>query len=167
MQSNIMKATMSGGLFLGLLFMLNFFLSIAGSSIMSFISMGVTVFIIYYAYRQVIKYRDTECDGAITYGKSLVYITLAFFFGALIVSAVKFLYATFINKEYLDMLLQETYRVMDMMKFPVTEEAYDQLEKMMTPVGFAFQSIWSNTILGFLLGLIMSFFVKKEKSIFE
>ncbi len=108
-----------------------------------------------------------ECEGAITYGNSLTYIILSFFFAALIGAAVKYFYVGFINKEYLETLLQETYKIMDMMKFPVTEEAYDQIEKMMSPVGFAIQSIWANVLLGLLLGLIMSIFTRKEKSIFE
>lgn len=167
MQNNILKSTMFTGLLLGLLFSFNFLISLTGKGIAGFISFLITIFIVYYTYRTVVKYRDTECEGSITYGKSLSYIILSFFFAALIGAAVKFFYVAFINKEYLDTLLQETFKVMDMMKFNVTEDAYDQLEKMMSPVGFAFQSIWGNVILGLLLGLIMSIFIKKEKSIFE
>ena len=47
------------------------------------------------------------------------------------------------------------------------EEFYTQLEKMMTPIGYAAQTIWTNLIYGTIIGLILSFFVKKEKSIFE
>lgn len=167
MQQNILKSTMFVGLILGILFSLNFLISLIGSGFAGFLSFIITILIVYYTYHSVIKYRDMECEGAITYGKSLTYIILSFFFAALIGAAVKFFYVTFINKEYLDTLLQETYKIMDMMKFPVTEEAYDQIEKMMSPVGFAFQSIWANVLLGLLLGLIMSIFTRKEKSIFE
>jgi len=155
------------GLFLGLMFTINFFLSLSHIGILGFISLITTVLVIYYTYRKVIKFRNNDCDGCMTYGKSLIYIILSFFFGALISSAVKFFYVAFINKEYLDLLLQETYKVLDAMKFGISEENYDQLEKMMTPFGFAIQSIWANLLLGLLLGVIMSFFVRKEKSTFE
>lgn len=158
---------MFAGLILGILFSVNFLISLTGSGFAGFLSFLITILIVYYTYRSVVKFRETECNGAITYGKSLAYIVLSFFFAALIGAAVKYFYVAFINKDYLDTLLQETYKMMDMMKFPVTEEAYIQLEKMMSPVGFAFQSIWVNVFLGLLLGLIMSIFVRKEKSIFE
>jgi hypothetical protein len=158
---------MFGGLILGILFSLNFLISLIGWGFAGFLSFIITILIVYYTYHSVIKYRDMECEGAITYGNSLTYIILSFFFAALIGAAVKYFYVGFINKEYLETLLQETYKIMDMMKFPVTEEAYDQIEKMMSPVGFAIQSIWANVLLGLLLGLIMSIFTRKEKSIFE
>lgn len=155
------------GLLLGLMFTVNFLISITGISFASLINLIVAIFIVYYLYRSAVKFRDIDCDGAITYGKSLSYVILSFFFAALISAIVKYIYVALINRDYLDMLLQESYKALDILKFPVTEEAYTQLEKMMTPVGFAFQSIWTNVLFGLVLGLIISIFIKKEKSIFE
>ena len=167
MQNNTIKSSMINGLIMGALFTVNFFITVPKNSILGLVSLSVTGIIIYLMYRMAIKFRDNECEGTINYGKSLLYIILTFFFGGLIVSVVKFFYVQFIDKEFLDYLMQEQLKVIDGLKIPMDEEFYTQLEKMMTPIGYAAQTIWTNLIYGTIIGLILSFFVKKEKSIFE
>lgn len=167
MQNSTTKSSMVNGLILGVLFTLNFFIMVPKNSLLGLVSLSITGIIVYMMYRMAIKFRDNECEGTISYGKSLWYIILTFFFGALIVAVVKFFYVQFINKEFLDYLLQEQFKVIDGLKIPMDEEMYTQLERMMSPIGYVAQTIWSNLIYGIIIGLILSFFVKKEKSIFE
>ena len=47
------------------------------------------------------------------------------------------------------------------------EEALEQMDNMMKPANMALQFIWLNTFMGMIVALVMSAFVKKEKSIFE
>ncbi len=158
---------MINGLIMGGIFTFNFLLSLPKSSILALLSMAITCVIVVLMYRMAVKFRDNECEGTITYGKSLSYIFSTFFFGSLIVAIVKFFYVQFVNREFLDNLLQESFKVIESLKIPVNEEMYTDLEKMMSPIGFAAQTIWTILLYGLILGLILSFFVKKEKSIFE
>ena len=167
MQNNTIKSSMINGLIMGGLFTANFLITASKNSILGLVSLVITGFIVYMMYRMAIKFRDNECEGTITYGKSLSYIVLTFFFGTLIVAVVKFFYVQFIDKEFLDNLLQESFKVIESFKIPMDDEKYDQMEKMMSPLGFVAQTIWANLIYGTITGLILSFFIKKEKSIFE
>jgi len=167
MQQNIVKSAMINGLIMGVIFSFNFLIALPKSSIMALLSMAITCIIVVMMYRMAVKFRDNECEGIISYGKSLWYIILTFFFASLIVAIVKFFYVQFINKEFLDNLLQESFKLIESLKIPIDEDMYSQLEKMMSPIGFAAQTIWSIVLYGVILGLILAFFVKKEKSIFE
>ncbi len=167
MQNNIIKSSMINGLIMGAIFTVNFFITVPKNSLLAFISIVLSCIIVVLMYRMAIRFRDNECGGNITYGKSLLYTILTFFFGALIVAIVKFFYVQFINKELLDYLLQVQLKLFESWNVTIDEEMYTQLEKMNTPIGFVVQTIWSNLIYGTIIGLILSFFVKKAKSIFE
>ena len=113
------------------------------------------------------QFRDTECNGIITYSKAFSLILLTFFFAAIISSVVKFVYFQFINPDYLDQMFQETMKVLNKMKFPVNDEMINQTKSMLKPVNYTFVYIWTNVFFGLIVGLIMAAFIKKEKSILE
>lgn len=167
MQPNVMKSAMSNGLIMGIIFSINFLLSIAKSSILDILSFGLTCFIVIGMYKLAIRFRDRECGGTITYGRSFSFILLTFFYAALISSIVKYFYFQFINTEYLANLLNESLKVVEMLKLPHSDESITQIEKMMKPATFSLQFIWFNVFIGAITSLILSAFVKKEKSIFE
>nr|HQG67304.1 hypothetical protein [Paludibacteraceae bacterium] len=64
-------------------------------------------------------------------------------------------------------VLQQSMKVVESMNLPLDDEYYTQMEKMMKPSVYTLQSIWVNVLLGALLALVMSAFVKKDKDIFE
>ena len=167
MQSNIFKSAMINGLIMGVLFSVNFLLSISKVTFLILLSYLVISFIVVGIYRMSIRFRDVECGGAIRYGKAFSFIVLTFFFAALISSIVKYVYFQFINPTYLDELLNESLKAIQMLKIPIDKASYDQMAKVMKPATFSLQYIWMNVIVGTILGLIMAAFVKKEKSIFE
>ncbi|HOL00496.1 MAG TPA: DUF4199 domain-containing protein [Paludibacteraceae bacterium] len=167
MTSNIFKSSMIYGLFMGILFAANFFISLPQGIIFRLLSFLIIILIIYAMYRFSVRYRDNECGGYISYGKAFSFILLTFFFASIISSIFKFFYFQFINPDYLTNLLQESLKIIDSMQLPVNEEFYDQMEKTMKPITYSLQSIWVDVFLGIILGLIMSAFIKKDKNIFE
>ena len=167
MQGNIFKSSMIYGLMMGILFSVNFIISIPQGAIFRIVSFLITIVIVIVMYRYSVKYRDNECGGYITYGKSFSFIVLTFFFASIISAIVKFVYFQFINPEYLTNVLQQSIKVVESMNLPLDEEYYTQMEKMMKPSVYTLQSIWVNVLLGVLLALVMSAFVKKDKDIFE
>lgn len=114
-----------------------------------------------------IRFRDIECKGYITYWKAFSLILLTFFFAALISSVVKYIYFQFINPDYLDQMFQETMKLLNSMKFTVTETMIDQTKSMLKPATYTLVFIWTNVFMGLIVGLIMAAFVKKEKTIFD
>lgn len=168
MQPNIMKSAMKSGLILGVLFSLNFLLSLSNNTFLNILTYLIMAAAIVAIYRMTIQFRDKELGGYITYGRSFLFILLSFFYGALISSLVKFLYFQFINPEYLENLFNETMLLMENLGLADQEEIYEEnLNTLLRPASFAIQYIWINMLGGVVVGLIMSAFTKKEKSIFE
>lgn len=167
MQPNIIKSSMTNGLILGILFSLNFLLSISKITPLVLISYGLMTFILVLTYRFTIRFRDKECLGEINFGKAFSFIILSYFFAALISSIVKYVYFQFIDPEYLPKLLNDSLKAVEMLNLPFESTSYEQMEQMMKPATFSLQYIWMNVLLGTLIGLVMAPFIKKEKSIFE
>jgi hypothetical protein len=167
MQVNIMKSAMQSGLILGLIFSGNFLLSVSNINALMALTYVVAAFIVYYIYKTAIKFRDTECDGVISYGKSFLFIILLFFYAALISTAIKYVYLRYINTTYLETIFQESMKLIQSMKLPMKAADLEQTENMFKPLNFSLLYIWSNVILGTFVALIMSAFIKKDKNIFE
>lgn len=167
MQPNTVKSAMLNGLIMGVLFSANFLLSVSQNTFLSLLSYVVFALILVTTYRFTIRFRDIECEGFITYGRAFSYILLLYFFAALISSIVKYVYFQYINPGYLENLMSESMKAIEMMKIPMDEAAFENVEKMMKPATFSLQYLWVNVFLGTFVGLIMAAFIKKEKSIFE
>ena len=116
---------------------------------------------LYYTLR---KWRDEYLGGVIGYGKSVSSGTLFMFFGSIIYGFYFIIYTKWIDPEYLARVLdamEELYYSMKMSEETI-EASLAMAEKMRQP-GFLFFSILlGNTLTGFILSLIVSFFVRKE-----
>lgn len=167
MQPTIMKSTMNNGLILGILFTLNFLLSISKTIPFILLSYALMAFILVYTYQSAKRYRDRVCEGFINYGNVFSFILLSYFFAGLISAIFKYIYFQYIQPEYLAKLLNESYKALDMLNVQIDDATYKQMESMLKPANFSLQIIWLNVFLGTVIGLIMSFFLKKQKSIFE
>lgn len=167
MQQSLVRATMKNGLILGALFSANFLISLSKSFIGSIATIALLIYILVFTYKSATKHRDNNLSGEITYIQSVIFIILSFFYAGIISSIVKFIYFQFINPEYLSLMLDEGLRVLEQMKFPIDSSSFDQIKDLLKPASFSLQYIWVNTILGMITGILMSFFVKKEKNIFE
>ena len=167
MQPSITKSAMYNGLIMGVIFSINFLFSVSKITSLVLLTNVIAILIIIGIYRLAIRFRDTECNGIITYSKAFSLILLTFFFAAIISSVVKFVYFQFINPDYLDQMFQETMKVLNKMKFPVNDEMINQTKSMLKPVNYTFVYIWTNVFFGLIVGLIMAAFIKKEKSILE
>ncbi len=168
MQPNIIRSAMSYGLIMGLLFSINFLLNVSGNNVLfSLLGYAVTIVIIVAAYKMAIHFRDNDCEGYISYGKSFSLILLMFFFGAIISALTKYVYCQFINPEYLENVMQQSIQMLESMNFPMVDEMYENMESLMNPFSFATQYIWINVLLGAITGVVMATFVKKEKGLFD
>ena len=158
---------MFNGIIMGVIFSVNFLFSVSKITLLITFTNIIAVLIVVLIYRLSVKFRDTECEGFITYGKALLYILYSFFFAALISSVVKYIYFQYINPPYLESVFQETMKMLTSMKYPITDAVEAQTRNMLKPASYTLIYIWVNVFMGLIVGLIMAAFVKKEKSIFK
>lgn len=174
MQTDIYKITMRNGLFMGILFSVNFMFTASRNMTLMLLSYVIIALIIWGTYRMASIYRDRESSGFISYWRAVYYIILVFFFSSIISAIFKIGYTTFINKEYLTQLFEEGMRqiesnraLFESLKLPIDEQYIDQLEQQYRPVPYAIQTIWVNILGGTLLGLILGGIVRRKKGLFD
>ena len=78
MQPSIVKPTMSNGLIMGVLFSVNFLLSIQKNYFFVFLSYFVIASIVVSLYKMSIQFRDSACAGVISYRRAFFFIHLLF-----------------------------------------------------------------------------------------
>lgn len=173
MEQSIFKIAMSRGLILGLLFTANFLLTAARNPILALLTWVMMVLILIATFRYSRSYRDIYCGGFISYWKAVGFIVLSFMFGGVVSAIFKLAYTQLIDKEYLNFLFEESMRQIEanralFERFMSIDESYiSEVEKQYSPAPFALQSIWMNLIWGVLTGLVMGFFIKKNRGLFD
>ncbi len=167
MKPNLMNSAMRNGLILGILFSVNFIFSISNNIFLGLLSYAVIGVIFYMTYRFTVSYRDTDCEGAISYRHALAYVVLLFLFAALISAIVKYVFFQFIKPDFLPDLMNKSIEVMEQIMPSVPEETYDNMETMMSPINYSLMVTWMNIVLGFFTGLVVAGMVKKDKNMFD
>lgn len=174
MYTTIYKISMRNGLFMGVLFSLNFLVSTFRNPVLMLLTYVLIAIIIGASYKLTVAFRDRENGGFITYWKAVYFVVLIFLFAGLISAVFKLIYTMFINPEYLSVLFEEGIRQLEQnralfesLNMPMDEEYYDTLERQFKPAPYAFQTIWANLLGGGLLGLIIGAIVRRQKGIFD
>jgi hypothetical protein len=113
-------------------------------------------------------HRDAELGGYISYGRALGTGLLICFFSALISAVYWYPYVSFIDAEFLPRMLE--LQEEELIKAGVPD---DQIEQTMPiyamvfkPLPFTLLSIFMMTLMGFVISLITSAFLKKENPSF-
>lgn len=153
---------MRWGMLLGLCFIVNFLMSVSGIAVLSFFTWVLDIFILYLVYRIAKNYRDKECEGQIRYGQVFSYILLLFFFAALIAGVVKYIYLQFIAPDYLNTLYNQTMLLLESLGTNLPENFDVQLQQLLQPIQYTFQSITSDCFLGCFVGVIYGFFIRRN-----
>ena len=174
MKPNIFKTSMFNGLIMGVLFSLRFLLSTSKSAIFSTLSIIILVLIIAGMYKMTIHYRENQLKGHMPYWTAVNLSIMTFFFAALVSSAFKMIYTTYISPDFLSSMINDSMQALEelrpsfnIFKYIDEDEYITSLEKQMTPFNYSIQSIWMNIFSGAFLGLILGAFTKKKKSIFD
>ncbi|MGB4415952.1 MAG: DUF4199 domain-containing protein [Paludibacter sp.] len=167
MEQSMKKTAMTNGLIIGGMLSLKFLLSTINSGIISIVTFSISIIIIFALYRLATRYRDNECVGIINYSRAFSFIFQVYFYGSIVSSLVTLIYAGYINKEYLDAMINEVLKVYDSINFPIDDNVYSLMETINKPAPFALLNLFSSAIVAAFWGLILAAFVKKDKSIFE
>lgn len=167
MMSNIINSTMRYGLVLGLLFSLNFLLSVTGNPLLGMLTYLLAGIILYLTYRYSVQYREKECGGAISFGHGFGFVLLLYLFASIISAFVKYFYLKFFANNFLDELYNQSISVIEQILPSVPEEMYEGMEVITSAQGYTMLTTWSNILISILVGIIIAAIVRKNKSPFD
>ena len=166
MQEKLSKSALLNFHFIGLLLSVKFLFSAQKFSILAFLALVASIYIIFEMYRIAIRFREIECDGYISYSKAFYYLFLIYIFGALVSSLVILIYTQFINKDFLDLSLSTLMKMYESMKIHIDNQTYTLIEKIFKPLPYSLFNLFVSLITATFWSLILATFVKKEKTIF-
>ena len=115
------------------------------------------------------KYRDDVENGMLSYSKSLITGTQIAFFASILLGFYMFIFFNYVDASMITEMLNQQEQAMIDKDMPTEniEDAMVIMRKMMTPTSMAAISVLSFTIIGFVISLVVSLFVKKEDKSFE
>ena len=129
----------------------------------SWVALGVGI------YLAVKKYRDEVAGGYISYGSALGYGVLFSFIASLVASIVNYIYLGYIDDGFITYTLEQAE--MQMYESGQSDEqiemAISMTRKMTSPIMMGIWGVFGITLLGLVLSLIISAFVKKEENPFS
>lgn len=168
MTENISKKPIINGLlYVGGLLSLNFLLKIPDNTFLNILATCISIANLVLMYRFAISYREDYFGGYISYGKSFKFLFQIYFFGNIILSFIIFIYATFINKDFSEILTSQVLKMYEQFKIPVNDQVYSMASIMYKPAPMALLNLFSGLFGAAFWAAVISFFVKKEKSIFD
>lgn len=169
-QSRIKKAMMYGAYygFSAIAVMLLFFLLDVDPKSKSPSLISYTLLIVF-TVLGIKSFRDEECGGYISYGKSVGTGLLISVFGGILISVFTIVLFTLIDPGMSERILEESRQqlVERGMSDEQIETGLGIARKMMSPIWMFFMGIIGSGIIGVLFSLIISVFMKKEQSPFE
>jgi Protein of unknown function (DUF4199) len=151
---------------MGLLFSINSLLAFSRYSSLTLASNLVFILIIFVIFYTTKRYRDKECNGFITFSKSHSYIVYSFFFGSLISTIVKYMYFMYIDPTLLsEVIFNQSLQNFQKIGKTLSDEELKLFKDFVNnPLSFCIQFMWINLFLGAILGLILSFFIKRKET---
>ena len=167
MQPNLLKSAFRNFHILGLLLSVKFILSAQKFNIFASLALILSIFIIFFLYRMTVHYRDTECNGKISFGQAFSYMFLIYVFGSIVSAIVMMIYTSFIDTHFLSSLLDVTLKMYEKFKIPMDDRTYKLIEAIYRPAAYSFLNVIFSMIGSAFWAVILAGFIKKDKSIFE
>lgn len=115
-------------------------------------------------YKGIANYRDNLQNGFISFGKSLGVGFRISLYSAIILGFYYYILLQFIDSSLIDVMMETTYNTYLDAGIDEEEAAkmMESVETMMSPGFIAMGSVFSYTLFGTVLSLVLSFFLKKE-----
>jgi hypothetical protein len=170
-KGNLLKYTLNYGLILGIILVLYSALLYATDLIFSkslgYVSFLITIVIVYIGQK---AFRDKGSGGSINYGRALVAGLLIVVFSSIISSIFTYFLYTIIDPQLVDKMLQlQEQKMISSGKY--TEEQIElglqMARKFTTPGRMVIMGILGSALMGFIISLITSIFIKKEAIQFD
>ena len=162
MQPNIAKSALRNFHFIGLLLSAKFILSTQRYEILAMIAVFISVMVIFMLYRTGLHFRETECEGFISYWKAFRYIFLIYLFASVVMLIVMVIYTNLIDTQFLSYQLDSMLKMYENINYSIDDNTQKAMQIIYTPIPFAMLNIFASALFGAFLALIMAFFVRKD-----
>lgn len=152
----LIKSAMSYGLALGLFWAVKyiFFILSISHPFLNVVYWGLTLAVPFVAFFLTKKYRNTELNGKISFFHAWRFGTMLYFFAALIIALVHFIFYQYIAAP--DFLAKSYTQVIDILNESQVDTTILEAFKSMTvpsPIHMAIQGIFNNIFYGIILSL--------------
>ena len=159
------------GFFLALLWTASFACYILGvtNHIMEMLALGLAITTPFFVAGRLRKFRDEGREGLISFGRSYAYTIFVFFYGAVLLAVVQFLYFAYMDNGYLlsnfsKMLSTEEGRAL-VTQYGMTQMVEEGLAEManIRPIDYALNILTMNIMIGFVLGIPIGLVMQRSE----
>jgi hypothetical protein len=149
------------GFFLALLWTASFACYILGitNELLGMLALGLAVMTPFFVAGRLRKFRDEGREGLISFGRGYAYTVFVFFYGAVLLAVVQFIYFAYVDHGYLlstfsKMLSSDEGRAL-VKQYGMTQMVEESLSEManIRPIDYALNILTMNIVIGFVLAL--------------
>ena len=159
------------GFFLALLWTASFACYILGitNEMLGMLALGLAIASPFFVAGRLRKFRDEGREGMISFGRGYAYTIFVFFYGAILLAVVQFLYFAYMDHGYLlssfsKMLSSDEGRAL-VSQYGMTQMVEDGLAEMANtrPIDYALNILSMNIIIGFILGVPIGLVMQRSE----
>jgi hypothetical protein len=159
------------GFFLALLWTASFVCYIMGISnqMLGMLAIGLAIMTPFFVAGRLRKFRDEGREGLISFRRSYAYTIFVFFYAAVLLAVVQFLYFAYIDNGY---LMSSFSRMMSseegkqiISQYGMSQMVEESLSEManIRPIDYALNILTVNIIIGFIVGVPIGLVMQREK----
>ena len=158
------------GFFLAILWIVSFAAYIMGltNQVLAMAALLMVVMTPFFVASRLKKFRDEGREGVISFGRSYAYTIFVFFYGAVLLAVVHYLYFAYMDNGYLVnsfakmMSTDESKMVLE--QYGMTQMIDESLAEMAAtrPIDYALNILTINISLGFILGVPIGLIMQRK-----
>lgn len=165
-KSSLFKNALNWGVIMGIVLVIySLIMWFIGLSLEKWTNWLSYLFVVVILILATINYRDKVLGGFMSYGQALGFGILVILIGVVISSIYNYIFMTFIDPEIINKML--AMQEEEFLKSGLTDDQIDRTmemtKKFMTPLVISIMVIPVSVFFGFIITLITSIFLKKEK----
>lgn len=149
------------GFFLALLWIASFASYILGISnqLLAMLALMLALMTPFFVAGRLRKFRDEGRDGLISFSRSYAYTIFVFFYGAVLLAVVQFLYFAYVDNGYLLRTFMTAVSTEEgqqlLQQYGMTQMVDESLTEMASirPIDYALNILTVNIMIGFVLGV--------------
>ena len=158
------------GFFLALLWITSFIFYIIGlsNSLLAMASLIMAIVSPFFVASRLRNFRDVGREGVISFGRSYAYIIFVFFYGAVLLAVVQYLYFAYFDNGYLvnsfaKMMSTDEGKLM-LEQYGMSKVVDESLAEMAAtrPIDYALNILTINISLGFILGVPIGLIMQRK-----
>ena len=159
------------GFFLALLWTASFVCYIMGitNQMLGMLAIGLAIMTPFFVAGRLRKFRDEGREGLISFRRSYAYTIFVFFYAAVLLAVVQFLYFAYIDNGYLmssfSRMISSEEGKQIISQYGMSQMVEESLSEManIRPIDYALNILTVNIIIGFIVGVPIGLVMQREK----